>query len=83
MDDFIIFDNDLEHLKKCKDVIIESLKKEYKLKLNKSKTWICNIESGFSFLGYTCKRKENKTIVRIKRSNVDKIKKRVKEVRYL
>lgn len=83
MDDFIIFDNDLEHLKKCKDVIIESLKNEYKLKINKSKTWICNIESGFSFLGYTCKRKENKTIVRIKRSNVDKIKKRVKEVRYL
>ncbi len=34
MDDFIIFDNDLKHLKKCRDVIIESLKKEYKLKLN-------------------------------------------------
>ena len=31
MDDFIIFDNNLEHLKKCKDVIIESLENEYKL----------------------------------------------------
>lgn len=67
MDYFIIFDNDLEHLKKCKDVIIESLENEYKLKVNKSKTWICNIESGFSFLGYTCKVIDNNTVVRIKK----------------
>ena len=83
MDDFIIFDNDLEHLKKCKDIIIESLENDYKLKVNKKKTWICNIENGFSFLGYTCKVIDNKTIVRIKKSNIDKIKKRVKEVKYL
>ena len=83
MDDLIILDNDLEHLKKCKDIIIESLENDYKLKVNKKKTWICNIENGFSFLGYTCKVIDNKTIVRIKKSNIDKIKKRVKEVKYL
>lgn len=83
MDDFIIFDSDLEHLKKCKDIIIERLENEYKLKVNKKKTWICNIESGFSFLGYTCKVVDKKVVVRIKKSNIDKIKKRVKEVRYL
>ena len=83
MDDFIIFDNDLNHLKKCKDIIIDILENEYKLKVNKKKTWICNIDSGFSFLGYTCKVIDNKTIVRIKKSNIDKIKKRVKEVKYL
>lgn len=66
-----------------KNITIEKLENEYKLKVNKKKTWICNIESGFSFLGYTCKRKENKIIVRIKKNNIDKIKKRVKEVKYL
>ena len=55
----------------------------YKLKVNKKKTWICNIKSGFSFLGYTCNVVDKKVIVRIKRSNIDKIKKRVKEVKYL
>lgn len=49
MDDFIIFDNDLNHLKKCKDIIIDILENEYKLRVNKKKTWICNIDSGFSF----------------------------------
>ena len=83
MDDFIIFDTDLEHLKKCKDIIIEKLENEYKLKVNKKKTWICNIDAGFSFLGYTCKKVGDKTIVRIKQSNIEKIKKRVKQVRYL
>ena len=83
MDDFLIFDTDLEHLKKCKDVIIEKLEKEYKLKVNKKKTWICNIENGFSFLGYTCKKVGDKTVIRIKQSNIEKTKKRVKQVRHL
>lgn len=50
-----------------KDIIIEKLENEYKLKVNKKKTWICNIESGFSFLGYTCKVIDNKIVVRIKK----------------
>ena len=83
MDDFIIFSNDLKYLKKCKDIIIEKLEKEYKLKVNTKKTWICNLAEGFSFLGYTCKKVGNKTIIKIKRSNVEKFKKRIKEVRYL
>ena len=83
MDDFIIFDPDLDKLKRCKDVIIDILYKEYKLKVNKKKTWICNIDAGFSFLGYTCKKAGNKTVVRIKKSNIEKVEKRVKKVRYL
>ena len=79
MDDFLIFSNDLEYLKECKDKIIDILEKEYKLKINKKKTWICNIEDGFSFLGYTYKKKR----LRIKRSNIEKVKKRVKKLRYL
>ena len=83
MDDFIILDSDLEKLKKAREIIVEKLEMEYKLKVNGKKTWINNMKYGFSFLGYTYKVINDKTIIRIKRSNIEKIKKRVKEVRYL
>jgi len=76
MDDFIILDSDLEKLKEAKEM-------EYKLKVNGKKTWINNMKYGFSFLGYTYRVINDKTIIRIKRSNIEKIKKRVKKVRYL
>lgn len=83
MDDFIILDNDIKKLKEAKKIITDKLEKEYKLKINEKKTWINNMKYGFSFLGYTYKVIDKKTIIKIKRSNIDKIKKRIKEVKYL
>lgn len=83
MDDFIIMDSDLEKLKKTRDIITEILDKEYKLKVNKKKTKIVSCMEGFSFLGYIYKVIDNKLIIKIKKSNLEKIKRRIKEVRYL
>ena len=83
MDDFIILDSDINKLKDAKKIIIDKLENEYKLKINEKKTWINNMKYGFSFLGYTYKVIDKKTIIKIKRSNIDKIKKRIKEVKYL
>ena len=43
--------------------------------INEKKTCINNIKYGFSFLGYTYNVIDKKTIIKIKRSNIDKIKK--------
>lgn len=83
MDDFIVLDNDIKKLKEAKKIITDKLEKEYKLKINEKKTWINNIKYGFNFLEYTYKVIDKKTIIKIKRSNIDKIKKRIKEVKYL
>ena len=83
MDDFIIFDTDLEKLKKARDIIIDKLEREYKLKVNTKKTKIVNNREGFSFLGYLFKVIDKKIIIKIKKSNIDKVKKKVKQVRYL
>ena len=83
MDDFIILDSDLEKLKKARDIIIDKLDKKYKLKVNTKKTKIVSCKEGFSFLGYVFKVIDKKLVIKIKRSNLEKIKKRVKQVRYL
>lgn len=83
MDDFILMDENKEKLEKALDVIVKKLKDEYKLNVNPKKTNIVNIKDGFSFLGYTFKIKGKKNIIKIKKSNVEKIKKRVKIVKCL
>lgn len=83
MDDFIIMDSNLEKLKNARDIIMEKLEKEYKLKVNRKKTKIVSCREGFSFLGYVFKVIDKKLVIKIKRSNLEKIKKRVKQVRYL
>ncbi len=83
MDDFIIMDKDLNKLKNAKKIIVQKLENEYELKLNAKKTFIVNNKIGFSFLGYVFKVIDNKTIIKIKRSNLEKIKKRIKKVNYL
>ena len=80
---FIILDSDLEKLKKARDIIIDKLDKKYKLKVNTKKTKIVSCKEGFSFLGYIFKVIDKKLVIKIKRSNLEKIKKRVKQVRYL
>lgn len=82
MDDFIIMSEDLEKLKQVKLIVENKLWKEYKLKINKKKTQIVNIKNGFGFLGYTFKVRDNKTIIKIRKSNMDKIKNRIKKLKY-
>ena len=82
MDDFIIISNDLEKLKKAKIIIKEKLLKEYKLEIHEAKTIITKCNNCFSFLGYTFKIINNKTIIKVKRSNYEKVKKKLKETRY-
>ena len=83
MDDFVLIHQDREVLKNALEEIEKILENIYKLKINKKKTKIASIKDGFSFLGYTFKVVNKKTIVKIKKESYDKIKKRVKEVRYL
>ena len=75
MDDFVIIHHDKDYLKKCKDIIEEKLKNEYKLELN-AKSTIYDINNGFDFLGYTYKVK--KTIISIFRKTFKNIKKHIK-----
>ncbi len=82
MDDFIIIDKDLEKLKKSRDIIKNKLLREYKLEINDKKTMIINVKNSFSFLGYTFKVINNKIIIKIKKSNIEKIKKKVKSIKY-
>ena len=49
----------------------------------RKKTKIVSCKEGFSFLGYIFKVIDKKLVIKIKRSNLEKIKKRVKQVRYL
>lgn len=52
MDDYILIHHDKEYLKNVLSVIEEKLNKEYKLELNKSKTYIKASKEGITFLGY-------------------------------
>lgn len=82
MDDFVIISPDLKKLKDAKEKIKYILENEYKLKLHDKKSVISKGNNGFSFLGYTFKIINKKTIIRLKRSNVEKVKKRIKKVKY-
>lgn len=78
MDDFIIFCSNKDYLVRCKNIIINKLINEYKLKINVNKTYIVNIRDGFTFLGYRFIIKNNKTIMLIKHSSLSNIKKKIK-----
>ena len=51
MDDYVIFSNDLDYLKICKNKIIDFIH-SYNLEINEKKTYIVNLKNGFNFLGY-------------------------------
>ena len=82
MDDFIIISHDLNKLKEAQKIIIQKLKQEYKIDINQKKTMITNIKNGFGFLGYSFKIIKNKTIIKIKRSNYETLKKKIKRIKY-
>lgn len=83
MDDFVLIHQDKEILKDAYKKIENILIKKYKLKLNSKKTKIVSAKEGFSFLGYTYKVINKKTIVKLKKDAYEKTKKRIKEVCYM
>ena len=83
MDDYIIIHHDKNYLKSCLKIIIDKLDKEYKLKINKNKTFIVNANHGINFLGYKFKVINKKTIIKIGRSGKNKIRSNLKEIKYL
>ena len=76
MDDYIL----IHYVKKCLLEISEKLEKEYKLKLNKNKCKIYDISDGFDFLGYRFSVINNKTIVKISKCTIFRIRKRIKYI---
>lgn len=83
MDDFVIFSLDKEYLKRVKGLIEEELECKYKLSLNKKKTKIVSIYEGFNFCGYRFRVIGKKTVINVCRGTLKRVKKRVKEVKYL
>ena len=83
MDDLIIMHPNKKYLEECLNKIEKILNNDYKLEINKKKTKIVSSKEGFCFLGYRFIIKNNKTIMKIKKDTLKKIKRRVKEVKYL
>lgn len=80
---FILIHQDKEYLKEIKEKIEQELNDIYKLQLNKNKTNITNSKEGFIFLGYRFRVINNKAIINISNSTLKRVKKRIKEVKYL
>ena len=83
MDDIVCVHHDKKYLYKCLELIKYELENTYKLKLNVKKTKITSINEGVSFIGYRFKKVNNKIKINILKSSIKRIKKRVKEVKYL
>lgn len=75
MDDYVIFSNDLNYLKICKNKIIDFIH-SYNLEINEKKTYITNLKNGFNFLGYNFRIINNKTIINLSENARNNIKKR-------
>ncbi len=83
MDDFILIHHDKKVLEKALEEIRNILEHKYLLKLNDKKTKITREDEGVVFLGYRFRIINHKTIVTLKKSSVEKIKKRVKTIAYM
>ena len=59
------------------------LNNDFKLEVNKKKTKIVSSYEGFTFLGYRFFIRNNKTVIKIKKDTLIKIKKRVKKIKFL
>lgn len=82
MDDFILIYHNKTYLKECLKRIEKEINK-YKLQINKNKTEIkCSLEWN-EFLGYRFKIQNKKAIFILKKESIKRIKKRVKELKYL
>lgn len=78
MDDYVIFSNDLDYLKICKNKIIDFIH-SYNLEINEKKTYIVNLKNGFNFLGYNFRIINNKTIINLSENARNNIKKGIKK----
>ena len=83
MDDFIIIHHDKHYLKYCLSRIIKILNNYYKLDINIKKTKITNNKQGFCILGYRFRVINKKTIINIKKESKNRIKRKIKENKYL
>ena len=83
MDDYVLIHNSKEYLKNSLELIENKINNEYKLKLNSKKTIISNSNQGISFLGYTFRVKNNKTIVKLNTNTKKNIRKGIKRSNYL
>ncbi len=83
MDDYIIIHNSKDYLKDSLELIENKINNEYKLKLNNKKTIISNSNQGISFLGYTFRVKNNKTIIKLSSNTKKNIRKGIKRANYL
>ena len=83
MDDYILIHNSKEYLKSSLELIENKINNEYKLKLNSKKTIISNSNQGISFLGYSFRVKNNKTIVKLNTNTKKNIRKGIKRANYL
>lgn len=83
MDDFILIHHNKKYLKEVKSKIEEELEKVYKLHINEKKTKITNQKEGVVFLGFRFRVMAKKTIVTVCNDTLKRIRKRIKEVKYL
>lgn len=83
MDDYIFLHESKEYLKYSLGKIKNIIELEYKLKLNDKKTIISNSSKGITFLGYTFKVRNNKTIIKLSLNSKKNIKKGIKRAKYL
>ena len=79
MDDFLIFHYDKKYLKECLIKIKHQLNNIYHLNINENKTKIINTKEGFVFLGYYFKIRNKKTIIKLRKETMNKVKKRIKD----
>ena len=83
MDDYIIMHEDREYLSICLIEIKDILNRVYKLKINSKKTKITSSKEGFIFLEYKFRVINNKTIIKLRKDTIRKIKKNIKKNNYL
>jgi len=83
MDDYVILCRDKDKLKSALKEINEKIEKDYKLKLNKKKTFIVDCYNGFDFLGYKFNIQNNNIIINVKKENKRRMKKNIKKNNYL
>ena len=83
MDDYAIISSDRECLKLVLNKITYILKNDYKLNINYNKTMILDNYHGFEYLGYVFSVRNNKTIIKRKKSNKKMTVRRIKRCKYL
>lgn len=83
MDDYILIHESKAYLQYALEQISNILLNQYKLQINKSKTMITSANNGITFLGYTFKVINKKTIIKLSNSTKKNIIKGIKRSKYL